>query len=52
MGFTKVSLLLFYRRIFIARLSLVCNDVLIGLVSSFTLAVLLVRVVSLQRTYY
>ncbi|KAL8685195.1 MAG: hypothetical protein Q9224_005918 [Gallowayella concinna] len=41
MGFVKVSLLLFYRRIFITRWFLRSNSVLIGIVTSFTLAVLL-----------
>lgn len=43
MGFVKVSLLLFYRRIFITRWFRWSNNILIGLVTSFTLAVLLVR---------
>lgn len=46
MGFVKVSLLLFYRRIFVTRSFLRSNNILIGLVTSFTLAVLLVRKVS------
>ena len=43
MGFVKVSLLLFYRRIFVTRGFLWSSGALIGLVTSFTLAVLLVR---------
>ena len=48
MGFVKVSLLLFYRRIFITRGFLRSNNILIGLVTSFTLAVLLVRNASIH----
>ena len=42
MGFVKVSLLLFYRRIFITRDFLWKSGILIGLITSFTLAILLV----------
>ncbi|KAL9633147.1 MAG: hypothetical protein Q9204_003518 [Flavoplaca sp. TL-2023a] len=41
MGFVKVSLLLFYRRIFITRWFVWSSNILIGLVTSFTLAILL-----------
>ena len=42
MGFVKVSLLLFYRRIFITHGFLWKSGILIGLITSFTLAILLV----------
>ena len=42
MGFVKVSLLLFYRRIFITRGFLWNSGVLIGLITAFTLGILLV----------
>lgn len=51
MGFVKVSLLLFYRRIFVMRWFVICNSILIGLLSSFTLAILLVRTTSLAGAF-
>ena len=50
MGFVKVSVVLFYKRIFIMRWFIRSSNALIGFITAFTLAILLVREYLLYKT--
>jgi hypothetical protein len=42
MGLVKISLLLYYRRIFVSKGFIIASNILIGVTSCFTIAVILV----------